>query len=59
MIKLYFVITDIEGNIITQGLEFATELEACEYVNKAIADCTIEEDRYFIETIKEAIIWKR
>lgn len=59
MIKLYFVITDIDGNIITQGLEFATELEACEYVNRAITDGTIDEDRYFIETIKEAIIWKR
>lgn len=59
MIKLYFVVTDIEGNIVTQGLEFATELEACEYVNRSIADGTLEDDRYFIETIKEAVIWKR
>ena len=58
MIKLYFVVTDIEGNIVTQGIEFATELEACEYVNRAIADGTFEDDRYFIETIKE-VVWKR
>ena len=58
MIRLYFVITDIEGNMVTQDLEFATELEACEYVNRAITDGTIDEDRYFIETIKE-VIWKR
>ena len=58
MIKLYFVVADIEGNIVTQGLEFATELEACEYVNRAITEGTIDEDRYFIETIKE-VVWKR
>ena len=58
MIKLYFVVTDIDGNIITQGIEFATELEACEYVNREIADGTFEDDRYFIETIKE-VVWKR
>jgi hypothetical protein len=48
--KKFFVVTDVEGEILSGELEFATELQACEWCKKQDF-----KDRCFIETIIEIV----
>lgn len=52
----FFIVTDIDGTIVSEDFQFATELEANDWIKKERdSEFLSSKERYFVEMVIESL----